>query len=334
MRTSLRPKMLLGLLEKYNGSVEFCNMPPAQKRAAAIRASQRLGDPYTVEEVEGAFFRQVNDYANALDIARFAQTVIFSSEQAGVFSSIAESYTEGLDYKLPFQDVFIQFDKPVRSKMPMTINGGSSSFVAGILLRQIEQDTEKYKQYVARSFEEAKAMGFPDFRIQNIAPTTAKTFIQNVAIAVYESFHVMRFSWQLEATDDVVFSYIRDSAALDNAHWLKNMAIACVGYINCENVYLEKQGEVDEAVNRKREVKGKSRLEPYYVCRIRGVQYDSHATGEGSKHGIRYDVRGHFRRLETGKTIWVRPHQRGLQNELYVPKVYKVEKGSKPEWKA
>ena len=97
-----------------------------------------------------------------------------------------------------------------------------------------------------------------------------------------------------------------------------------------KNVYLEKQGEVPEAVNRKREAKGKSRLEPYYVCRIKGVQYDSHATGEGAKHGIRYDVRGHFRRLDTGKTIWVRSHQRGLANELYVPKVYKVEKGSKP----
>ena len=64
------------------------------------------------------------------------------------------------------------------------------------------------------------------------------------------------------------------------------------------------------------------------MCRIRGVQYDSegYEKGAGVKHGIRYDVRGHFRRLETGKTIWVRPHQRGLQNELYVPKTYVVAK--------
>ena len=70
------------------------------------------------------------------------------------------------------------------------------------------------------------------------------------------------------------------------------------------------------------------RLEPYYVCRIRGVQYDSagNPAGEGSKHGIRYDVRGHFRRMTNGKTTWVRAHQRGLANELYIPKTYVVDK--------
>ena len=49
-------------------------------------------------------------------------------------------------------------------------------------------------------------------------------------------------------------------------------------------------------------------------------------TGEGGvKHGFRYDVAGHFRRLSAGRLIWVRPHQRGLAHELYVPSVRKVE---------
>jgi hypothetical protein len=47
--------------------------------------------------------------------------------------------------------------------------------------------------------------------------------------------------------------------------------------------------------------------------------------GSGVKHGHRYDVAGHFRRLPDGRLIWVRPHQRGLAHELYVPSVRKVE---------
>jgi len=56
------------------------------------------------------------------------------------------------------------------------------------------------------------------------------------------------------------------------------------------------------------------------------VQYaPGDSRGQGSRHAIRYDVRGHFRRLAGGKTTWVRAHQRGLSNELYVPKVYKAD---------
>lgn len=48
------------------------------------------------------------------------------------------------------------------------------------------------------------------------------------------------------------------------------------------------------------------------------------------KHGYRYDVRGHFKRFErgrmSGRVIWCPPHQRGVANELYRPKGYRVER--------
>jgi hypothetical protein len=159
------------------------------------------------------------------------------------------------------------------------------------------------------------------------------TGVANNIYAIYSDMNTTRFGWMAESHGEFIVNY-DDGKMSDFYRQIRRICVACIGYINCENVYLEKQGEVPEAVNRKRENKGKSRLEPYYVCRIKGVQHDSHATGTGAKHGVRYDVRGHFRRLDTGKTIWVRPHQRGLQNELYMPKVYKVEKGSKPSWQA
>jgi hypothetical protein len=57
--------------------------------------------------------------------------------------------------------------------------------------------------------------------------------------------------------------------------------------------------------------------------------------GEGSKHGYRYDVIGHFRagRYKLGDGTyrhhisWVPPHQRGLANALYIPALHNVKGG-------
>lgn len=331
--SSRRQIIAKAMREKYEGSAEFCRYPKAQRVSVAHRIAASMANGLDADDVEGAFFRQTYDYANAMDIAEKGKTIIFSSEQASVFSHLSDSYTDALEYKLPFGDVIIQFDKPVDAPS-MRVNNGHSNKLVALLLRQWEENTVQHNLLTQAMMKEAKEFGLPQYRVQDLIVTDDDFFIQNVCVAVYDAMHVARFTWHASASKEELFSYIVDDGTKNLMAWFRNMAIACIGYINCENVYLEKQGEVDEAVNRKREAKGKSRLEPYYVCRIRGVQYDSHATGEGSKHGIRYDVRGHFRRLETGKTIWVRPHQRGLQNELYVPKVYKVEKGSKPEWQA
>ncbi len=241
-----------------------------------------------------------------------SKVILFSTEQVDVFAKMRKSPLDAVDYKLPFDSIFIQFTKPYRRILQPDDIGESDVF--GMLLVQESVERETHAQLVADGM-----LGFMSFE-----DTHSAYWNRLFVFAQYRDVAIMSsMTWQ----SDVIH---RDVSNGDDTHgFWRDIAIACIGYINCENVYLEKQGEVPEAVNRKREAKGKSRLEPYYVCRIKGVQYDSHATGEGSKHGIRYDVRGHFRRLLTGKTLWVRPHQRGLANELYIPKVYKVEKGSK-----
>jgi hypothetical protein len=109
----------------------------------------------------------------------------------------------------------------------------------------------------------------------------------------------------------------------------KKMRIAVAAilrYINQPNTILEKQGGAEEKVNRRREKDGKLRLEPYYLCRIKKVQAEeTHATGTGVPHGHIYDVRGHIRRYKSGKEVQVRPHKRGLKNEVYLPKTYVLE---------
>jgi hypothetical protein len=85
---------------------------------------------------------------------------------------------------------------------------------------------------------------------------------------------------------------------------------------------------------------------PWHLVRVepKRVKGKIEYVGEsGTKHSYRYDVIGHlrFNRHLTKEgykdTIeWVADHQRGLENELYIPKTYKVEKDKKialPEMK-
>jgi hypothetical protein len=234
-----------------------------------------------------------------------AKTVIFSADQVEIFLRLSADYTETLEYILPFPIVFLQFDRPVFTALPDR----------GIVALW------------------AMALSQPDDK-----PSSDTAFINNACFAWFTEasntvdhkgkMTAFAFAWEANEQQSIHCEH----GLIDGAISLKSLAIACIGYINCENIYLHKEGEVPDKVNRKREREGKKILEPYYVCRIRGVQYDSNGqpTGEGTHHGFRYDVRGHFRKLATGKTTWVRPHQRGLQNELYIPKTYVVERGAKP----
>lgn len=261
-------------------------------------------------------------------IASKSQAIVFRSQQAEVFTKINESYVESIDYRLPFENVLLLFDSPVVTKYELrTPNDFDRGNLLAIGMFQKEFTRDEWFKLLDKGTSGSYLMPEDGEYLQAIK---GDAVVSNQLCFLYGDWGCEYINWLggnkqewLGSVDDV-----RKSMML---LW-KNLAIACIGYINCENIYLHKEGEVSEAINVKRERKGKSKLEPYYVCRIRGVQYDSdgYEKGAGVKHGIRYDVRGHFRRLETGKTIWVRPHQRGLQNELYVPKTYVVAKEQQP----
>lgn len=224
--------------------------------------------------------------------AKQSQVIVFDSEQVKVFWGLICSgkFLESVDYRLPFPDVWLQFSGNV-----VLDDTGTELMpdLGNVALLLTQQDTGA-----------------------------------NRVLAVHEENDDVDIIWNSSDPSNMVSfnSYFGDGFP-EIAEQYRALAIACIAYINCENVYLHREA-TPERVNAKRERKGKSRLEPYYVCRIRGVQYDSagNPTGEGAKHGIRYDVRGHFRRMTNGRTTWVRPHQRGLTNDLYVPKTYVVDK--------
>jgi hypothetical protein len=262
-------------------------------------------------------------YLSAIAICKKAQTIIFAAEQAQVFAGISKTYTDSLEYRLPFENVLLHFDAPIPHS---SYDFGSGDRVDGSIISLLLTQTEVTED----SWEKTPPPAHPSSVIKKMTPKFENGIaIVNTVVAIWEDSAITRIGWQSvdhnEFMQNTIGEFDVHEQITQGWRFIKSLAIACIGYINCENVYLHKEGQVDPAVNRKRERKGKAKLEPYYICRIRGVNYDSESTGTGAKHGHRYDVRGHFRRLDSGKVTWVRPHQRGVHNELYIPKVYKVD---------
>jgi hypothetical protein len=227
-----------------------------------------------------------------------AKTILFPPEQAMVFAELSHKYADSLDYALPFDQVLIEFIEPVTVRNRQLL---------GIALSQDTFDAEEF-----RRFAQENGMIVND---RGELPSGTEL---HMAIGIYDN-RTCRIMWRVD-NRQMIFDHATTEAAV-----IKNLAIACVGYINCENITLEKHA-ADAKINRKRATKSKRLIEDYYLCKIRGVQYEpEQGEGTGRHVGFRFDVRGHFRRLQSGRTIWVKAHQRGVQHELYRPKVYQVD---------
>lgn len=238
----------------------------------------------------------INAYALSA-ILLHAKTIFFPALQAQVFATLSHEYTDKLRYSLPFSEILLQFSEPVEV---------SGRKLIGIALSADVWDQADYEKF--------SSLHTIDAPTKPVLPDQTEL---HQAIGVFEDGYT-KAMWQVH-NREMVFDADADAV-------IKNLAIACIGYINCENVTLQANQAVDDRANRKRITNGKAPLLPIYVCRLRGAQYDSAGSGQSGRHvGFRFDVRGHFRRLADGRTTWVSPHQRGLANELYVPKVYQTD---------
>jgi hypothetical protein len=212
-------------------------------------------------------------------------------------------FAEQLDFRLPFPSVMFQFSEPIPETDILAQEKYSADKIQAIIVTQTESGINN-----ASIWFESTAVNRAQWANESVTPLR----IDPTAVETEDA--------DLIVTDDLTPAEVK----IRNKEIIRLLAVAMVAYINCDNIELERQA-VDEKINRKRAAKGKRPLEPYYTVKLRGVQYaqtDSEATG---RHvSFRFDVRGHFRRLENGRTIWVRAHQRGVQNELYKPKAYEV----------
>lgn len=298
-------------IRSFQGSV---GLPNIRHYLALVAAAKNV----SIEEASEQIEIEIVEFSGLAKGLEKAKTVVFSAEQAEVFRHLSSSYTDGLDYILPYKNTLLQFTRPIEV---MTEEGKDyivALFLAQAALTQEEINAQKELMAVGKAYGTKLQMA-------DVKPGQ----VINSVYLIYSDDNTRKLTWIGDQTG-VLFEKPANSA-LENL-WadMKNLAISCIGYINCENVYLEVQ-ETPEKLVKKHQKKGGEAPEPFYICRIRGVSYEKTVpTGQGVQHSYRYDVRGHFRRYKSsGKTTWVHPHQRGLANELYIPKTYKVESGVK-----
>lgn len=156
--------------------------------------------------------------------------------------------------------------------------------------------------------------------------------VLDTVAAYFESVSVNRVSW---FDDSKLFNsrhqYVEeDRERVENKMQLARFGLAFVQFLNSQNVLIE-PNYPPRHVQRQAKKEGREPPKPYYTCVITKTQYEgTGATGTGTRHGHMYSVRGHFRHLRSGRTVWVVPHFRGLAyaEEGVVSKIYRVKEGS------
>lgn len=258
-------------------------------------------------EIAGRLSIKVNDHTDTIATLRIlepAQVILFDSEQALALVPAIRRFAEQLDFRLPFPSVLFQFSEPIPETDILAQEKQESDHILALVVSQTESGINN-----ASVWFESTAVNRAQWENESVSPLR----IAPTAMEEDDS--------DLLIADNLTPAEVK----LHNKEIIRLLACAMVAYINCENITLERQA-VDEKINRKRAAKGKRELTPYYTVRLRGVRYENKegASLPGRHVSFRFDVRGHFRRLEDGGLTWVRAHQRGLRHERYIPKVYEV----------
>ena len=282
------------------------------KILATYCASHRL-DPRTIfNDVDrisaGMTQSQIDDYSTALDfgasgwIASHAKTFLFDTPQVLEFlRSIDRKLAPG-DYRPPFTHMAFQFSQGIDEKL----------FLTGLRSNGTVEESDKI---ICILLSVPDTQSNPEHSLANV-------------VAYYESTSLNRVQIPLTGSGEIVYAPIGsgDEKLKGDKQRIANLAMLLLAYIDTPGMHIE-HVTVAEKVNRKRARDGKRVLPDYYICRWKPAKGTKSAGGAelGTSHSFRYDVAGHYRQLPSGKLIWIRPHQRGVENEVYKPKVYRVD---------
>lgn len=94
--------------------------------------------------------------------------------------------------------------------------------------------------------------------------------------------------------------------------------IACINSKGFERVTKKQEKKAKSMFSQKSPIQYKIRLSNGVYIANDGEQ----KAGHGTKHRYQYSVRGHFRDTEKFGIIWVKPHKRGINHAITIPKEY------------
>lgn len=233
-------------------------------------------------------------------LAAAAETFVFSTEHILNFLHAVDRDLDFRDFPVPFNNMIIQFTRPIPESL--FLNGANS-----------------YSPDLTNSDNLAGlVIAFPQANVQtmNVIGWYVEKAINRVTID-YESGGI---SWE-----PIIAETMTDEAKQDKRR-LYNLALLCVSYITNPKVVVEKI-TTPRAVNEKRAKKGKTVLHDYYVCEWQDERtvYPKGERNTGKHVSFKFPVIGHWRVLQGGKIVKVKPHWRGLEHEETKKRITVVE---------
>ena len=296
-----------------------------------------------VNDVQRFMARQ---FAGMMESPR-TKRILFDSRQAALFAELGERPPQDVQETVrpPFDRFFLELDEPI-------VLGGSGPEDAPdsptnlcrafMLLHQPDIDLTQVVMYFTTSdWSVETGDGYFDARIfmldlQNGLPlASAKTLREqgvNDKTLVPDDL----------AEDALVLVTDREEWAA--FEWPSNLLVYA-GLTDWILTYMLARGIriVEEPLPRqqRRALARKGLPNPWHIVTVGSHTVGGNTGGAGSRQGhrYRYDVMGFIRRgrhrLKDGtyrETVeWVRPHQRGLRNQTYIPRVSRFEAEDAPE---
>lgn len=236
--------------------------------------------------------------------------IIFDTNQALLFLDISNEIPNSIEkVQPPFNDFYLEFTKPISIFHPKDENNSEDICRTHGLGYNLEGDLGKI------TFFET----FDEFGDETIFPPVNYFDIKTKKLVIPEhNYHP-----EHEIYDEI--SMIQRTKCVNLFHWM------CL-YMMAKSVNIIEE-PVSRQVRRYHERKNTPLPKPWHKIIVDPKVFKNHKPGkheEGTEHRYRYDVIGHLR-IQKRNGIewveWVQPHQRGLKNELYIPKTYVVNKG-------
>ena len=316
---------------------------------------RRAEDDYVYSRLRASYLLSILDDPNT-------RRMIFSGAQMRQFDDTAvpipNAYQKLL--RLPFDQYWMEFDEPIQISVQEP--GRDDKYLRGLLIKTLPSElrTANAPAIQCVAFYVEGDVGNPDFYTDEafqLELSTGRVFGSYRAIhetvdpSVYPIAEGELAEREIRRADGDGISgegeWVFFGEELDRPTryigWYERQALHLANLFYWSLTYIMAKGiqilKVDPSrAERRRAARAGIIPQPWHVVqvepRITLVMGDT-AGQVGRQHSYRYDVMGHLRfgrhKLSDGTyrdTVeFVRPHQRGLANSLYIPKTYNVRAG-------
>ena len=291
--------------------------------------------------------------------------VIMDARQASTFNELGEAPPQDWQHKLrtPFDWFYLEFSDPVMIGEQENIPDADESrdlkvgddYVRGMLIRnnaadiQNSTDQEKAIHNIILFLTDEAGHHTRRAFLYDLSSGKAWTRIKSLTMkhsADEVEPDISQIPQDILDGDEHQFIQVGDSLGIDDRYfgYWERILLSYSSLVSWLLTYMMSKGiEVSEErlprAMRRREMR-KDIPKPWHIVQVepRFRTSGSDVVMEGQQsfvHNIRYDVMGHLRcnrkKNEDGSFsnsfIWVRPHQRGLANDIYVPKTASFKAG-------